>query len=199
MPPCPWSCTVTLDTLKSSLAALTICFHVAEQQGLIIEAQDKPCQSVCNFLTSSKPPQVASETGRWGRALSPVGGSFLLLWLLPLGVDMLFRLLWCFLRNSSPLSATEALAADGEGACLLLPEVTRLWSSPSCESPFTTPITADPLSVQLRVQAFISARSLWRCHQSLFIFPDAVQPTDLLCRSSSLTWWHSSSTNTHLL
>lgn len=198
MPPCPWSCIVALGTLKGSFAALTICVRVVEQQGLIIQAQDKPCQSVCNWLTSSKPQQVASEIGRWGGALSPVGGSLLPLWLLPLGVDVLFRLLWCFLRTSNPLSAIEALTACGEGACPLLSEVARLRSSPSCESPFTAPMTVDPLSVQLGVQALISARSQWRCHQCLFIFPDAVQPTDLL-QLLNLTWWHSSSTNTYLL
>lgn len=83
MPRCPWSCVVSLHTLKGSLAAVKICAHVGEQQGLIIQTQDKPCQSVCNFLMSSKPLQVASELGKCGRALSPVGGNLLLLSLLP--------------------------------------------------------------------------------------------------------------------
>lgn len=143
-----------------------ICVRVVEQQGLIIQAQDQPCQSACNFLTSSKSPRVASEIGEWERALSYVGVSLLLLWLLPMGVDVL---LWCFLRASSPLSTIEALMAGGEEACLLLPEVARLQSSPSCKSPFTTSVTADPLSVQLGVQALISARSQRRCHQSHYL------------------------------
>lgn len=103
-----------------------------------------------------------------GRALFHVGGSLLSPWWLPFGVDVLFRLLWCFLRTSSSLSALRCLLQVEREAAFCCQRLQDS-SLPHLHSPLQWLHTLVLHSWEFRLS---SVQGLSEDAVDLFIFPD---------------------------
>lgn len=175
--PSPWSCVSLLIHSRFPSSSITICTHVDEQQGLVVQVQDKTYRSPACQEVADKP-----SYSKWSWQVGLQSH-------LELGVrvvnllSLLLLSFWCgcaiqgalqFSWNFQP-SATNCRRRQGFA---FLTRADNLLSSLCCESPFGAPVTADPPSVQLGIQDLISAKSWWRCYQWP-IFPDTERSAGL--------------------
>lgn len=125
VPPSPWSCVSLLIHSRFPSSSITICSHADEQQGLVVQVQNKTYQSPACQEVADKPSysKWSWQVGLQSHLELGVGVVNLL--------SLLLLSFWCgcavqgalqFSWNFQP-SATGALTAGEDRASLFLPEL----------------------------------------------------------------------------